>query len=318
SLTVINVTTAMNSYRYRVIVSGTCPPAVTSNAVTLVVATPPTITTHPVSVTVCAKANASFSVVAAGIPAPTLYQWQVSTAGAGGPWTNLTVASAYTASLTLVGVATTQNAYQYRVIVTNNCGQTVTSNPAILTVNALPVISAGTLPSRICISDTLIALSGSPIGGSWKGIGISGFNFVPAATAVGGPYTLTYTYTNTLGCTDSARILATVQACPERARLLREGAVIVYPNPNKGNFYIRMNSTLYNYIGVRVYNAAGVVVNGTSVNDVLTSPTYSGLVYGRVIPINLSHLPSGTYLVKVYYEDGVRTAEESYPVLIMR
>ncbi|MGB3005701.1 MAG: hypothetical protein WBC06_04275, partial [Chitinophagaceae bacterium] len=42
SLTVINVTTAMNSYRYRVIVSGTCPPAVTSNAVTLVVATPPT------------------------------------------------------------------------------------------------------------------------------------------------------------------------------------------------------------------------------------------------------------------------------------
>jgi hypothetical protein len=129
---------------------------------------------------------------------------------------------------------------------------------------------------------------------------------------------LTYTYTNSFGCVDSASVVATVQDCPERARLMRDNAVIVYPNPNKGNFYIRVNSTLYNYLGVRVYNANGEVVNGTSVNDVLTSPTYSGLVFGRVIPINLSHLPSGTYLVKVYYEDGVRTAEESYPVIIAR
>jgi len=75
---------------------------------------------------------------------------------------------------------------------------------------------------------------------------------------------------------------------------------------------------LYNYLAIRVYNTNGVMVNGTSVNDVLTAPTFSGLVYGRVIPVNLTNLPSGTYLVKVYYEDGVRTAEESYRVVIAR
>jgi hypothetical protein len=59
-------------------------------------------------------------------------------------------------------------------------------------------------------------------------------------------------------------------------------------------------------------------MNGTSINDVLNSPTYGGLVYGRVIPIDLSRLPSGTYLVKFYYDDGVRTSEKAFTVVVNR
>jgi subtilisin-like proprotein convertase family protein len=317
SLLITNVATSMTNYRYRCVVSGTCPPAATSNAVTLVVATAPVITTNPANVTICANANTSFSVVAAGIPTPTIYQWQVSTDG-GATWTNLTTGTAFTPTFNITAAATTLSGNRYRCIVTNNCGQTVTSTAATLTVNPLPVVTVTSLTStRICLSDTLIPLSGSPVGGSWSGIGVSGFNFVPGVTAVG-TYTLTYTFTNTFGCTATATTIAKVEDCPERQRLLRDNAVILYPNPNKGQFFLRMNSTLYNYLGVKVYNMTGQLVNGNVVNEAVSSPVYGGLVYGRVIPINLGNLPSGTYMVKVYYDDGIRTSEKGFVVVIGR
>jgi hypothetical protein len=107
-----------------------------------------------------------------------------------------------------------------------------------------------------------------------------------------------------------------VEDCQERLRLLRDDAVILYPNPNNGRFNIRINSTLYNYLGMKVYNVQGQLLNGVAVNDVLNSPVYSGLVYGRVIPIDLSKLPAGIYFVKFYYDDGVRTSEKTFKVVI--
>ncbi|MBK9569610.1 MAG: T9SS type A sorting domain-containing protein [Chitinophagaceae bacterium] len=177
------------------------------------------------------------------------------------------------------------------------------------------VVATDLWTRRICISDTLIPLVGTPVGGSWSGIGVSGFNFVPAATAVG-TYTLTYTYTNSFGCTISDTTKVIVSDCPERLRLMRDNAIVLYPNPNNGRFNIRINSTLYNFLGMKVYNSAGMLMNGTTINKVLTSPTYGGLVYGRVIPIDLSYLPAGVYLVKFYYDDGIRTGEKTFEVII--
>jgi hypothetical protein len=307
TVTILNVQTSQNGHRFRVIVSGVCPPAVTSSTVTLVVSTPPTITTPPASRTVCAPDAATFSVVAAGVPAPTIYQWQVST-NSGSTWTNLTTGGSYTPTLTVSPTATTQNGSLYRVIVTNSCGQSITSSNATLTVNARTPISIAPLPTRICISDTLVPLSAGPTGGSWSGIGVSGFNFVPGATAIGN-YTLTYTYTNTLACTSTATVVASVVDCPERIRLLRDNAVIVYPNPNNGRFNFRMNSVLYNYLGMNVYNTAG---------QMLYQKVFSGLVYGRTIPIDLTFLPNGNYMVKFFYDDGIRTSEKTFPVIIGR
>lgn len=317
SLLITNVGIPMNGYRYRCIISGTCPPSVTTNPVTLVVATAPAITTHPANRTVCDNQSAAFTVVAAGVPTPTIYQWQVSTDG-GATYTNLTTGGSYTATFTIPAATLAMNNNRYRVIVTNNCGQTITSNAAILTVNPNPVVTVTSLAAtRICISDTLVPLSGSPVGGSWSGIGVSGFNFVPGVTAIG-TYTLTYSYTNSVGCTSTATTIAKVEDCPERLRLLSENGVLLFPNPNSGQFFIKMNSTLYNYVGLKVYTLAGQLVNGNIVGDDLTSPTYNGLVYGRVIPVNLSNLPSGTYMVKVYYDDGVRTSEKTFTVIIGR
>ncbi|MBK8951294.1 MAG: T9SS type A sorting domain-containing protein [Chitinophagaceae bacterium] len=259
------------------------------------------ITTQPASQTVCSGVNVTFSVVASGNSQS--YQWQLST-NAGSTWTNITNANA--ASLTLTAVTTAMNAYQYRCVVTNSCF-TATSNAAVLTVNALPTVVATDLWNRrICISDTLVPLVGTPAGGNWSGIGVSGFNFVPPITAVG-TYVLTYTYTNTSGCTASDTTKVVVVDCPERLRLLRDNAVILYPNPNNGQFNIRMNSVLYNYLGMDVYTTAGQRVY---------QKVFTGLVYGRVVPINLTHLPQGVYMIKFFYDDGARTSEKGFPVLI--
>jgi hypothetical protein len=70
-----------------------------------------------------------------------------------------------------------------------------------------------------------------------------------------------------------------------------------------------MNSTLYNYLGMRVYDTWG---------RLLLVRDWNGLVYGREIPVDLTHLPGGTYMVKLYYDDGVRTSEKTFPVIIGR
>ena len=67
---------------------------------------------------------------------------------------------------------------------------------------------------------------------------------------------------------------------------------------------------------MKVFNSSGQLVNGSIVNKVLTSPVYNGLVYGRVIPIDISHLPSGVYLIKFYYDDGIRTSEKTFKVIM--
>lgn len=342
ALTITNVGAA-NAGSYYVVVSGTCPPPVTSNGVVLVVASAPTITTHPANASMCSllapptvllnNTTATFSVVATGTPLPTIYQWQVFPTPAG-PWTNLTntasnaspsYSGVNTASLTIGNAPTSINGFQYRVIVTNNCGQTITSNAATLTVNASPTVVATDLfNQRVCLTDQLVPLTGTPVGGAWTGIGVSGFNFAPPVTAVG-TFVLTYTYTNPAGCTVRDTTSVKVIDCPERLRLLTDpGAVIIYPNPNNGKFNIRLRSTLYNYLGVKTYDINGHLMIGQSVEDPIThrgtlvTPTYNGLRYNSEIPIDISHLASGTYLVVVYYDDGIRTSKEGFLVVIQK
>jgi hypothetical protein len=122
-----------------------------------------------------------------------------------------------------------------------------------------------------------------------------------------GTYTLTYNYTNNLGCTSSGNVTAKVEACPERIILLRDNAVILYPNPNNGRFFIRINSTLYNYLGMRVYTSHGALVR---------IQNFGGLVFNRVIPIDLSFLPADVYMVKFYYDDGIRTSSKTFKVVV--
>ena len=122
-------TTPGDSGDYAVLVSN-AGGSVTSSIATLTVKRadqPPVITVQPTSSRVRATSNASFSVVATGTT-PFTYRW---TRG------STLLPAATTDTLTLFGV-TVEQAGSYQVTISNVAG-TVTSDPAILVVDPLPV-----------------------------------------------------------------------------------------------------------------------------------------------------------------------------------
>lgn len=135
-------TLSPGNYTVTVTGTGTGAPTQTRDIVfTINPGSGPAITTQPASQAVCSGTNAVFTVVATGT-----YQWQLSTNG-GGAWAN--IAGATAATYTVTGATTAQNNYQYRVIVTGQCGST-TSNAATLTVNVAPAITGNPASLTLC------------------------------------------------------------------------------------------------------------------------------------------------------------------------
>ena len=87
-------------------------------------------------------------------------------------------------------------------------------------VTALPVVEAGTY-GPVCTNDPDVVIMGSPVGGVWSGIGVTGNNFNPNA----GTQTLTYSITDINGCSDSDTTTIIVNPClaaPEMRWVLLE------------------------------------------------------------------------------------------------
>jgi len=252
----------------------------------------------------------------AGLDVGTLTSWSITITyqiltpnitwtPATGLFTNAAATTAYTGSNAYSVYANPAATTTYTATATTAAGCTSSASTTV-TVNPYPVITVGTIPDTVCISDPVIALPVTPIGGSWSGIGVSGNTFIPPSTAVG-TYILTYTYTSAAGCTSTATKKIAVKDCPERMILLRDNALLLYPNPNTGKFNIKVNSVLYNNLVMKVYTNNGVLVRTQQIG---------GLAWGRVVPIDLTSLPGGVYMVKFYYDGGARTAEKTFKVII--
>jgi Metallo-peptidase family M12B Reprolysin-like/Secretion system C-terminal sorting domain len=175
TLTINPVTTAMNGYAYQVVVSGTCAPSVTSGCGLLTANTPVAVTTQPLASIICAGAGTSFTVAASGTTPG--YQWQVSTTGAAGPWTNITNGGVYsgatTSTLTLAGVTAGMTGYLYRAVVNGAapCGS-VNSAEVALTVNTAPAITTSPVAATtLCAGNTVtynVAATGTALTYQWQ------------------------------------------------------------------------------------------------------------------------------------------------------
>lgn len=193
TLTLTNITTAMSGNKYKVIVSNTCPSAVTSNAATLTVNPGVSITTQPVAATVCAGSTATFTTVTAG-SSPSL-QWQLSTDG-GTTFTN--IAGAVSNTLTLTGVTAAMNNNQYHLVITNACPSTATSSNVTLTVQTAPVITTQPAAAITCAGNTAtftVTATGTNLTYQWQ----------TAATCAG-------TFTNITGATSATLNIPNVTA----------------------------------------------------------------------------------------------------------
>ncbi|MBK8610021.1 MAG: T9SS type A sorting domain-containing protein [Chitinophagaceae bacterium] len=151
-----NCRTDMIKYRSgdRTIAAGTHGRGIWTATVPGASCTPATITSNPSNAAICVGNNTSFTVVAGG-SAPLTYQWQLSTAGAGGPWNPVANGGVYsnaaTATLNITGATAGMNAYQYRCAVTGNCAPlTATSSAGVLTVNAATIVNTNPVNATIC------------------------------------------------------------------------------------------------------------------------------------------------------------------------
>ncbi len=307
--------TAVNSGVTPIVATITVTPSFTSGGITCT-GTPRTFTitvnptptvNQPANQVVCNRSNTT-AVAFTGAVAGTVYNWTNNTPSIG-------LAASGTGDIAaFAAVNTTQTPVVATITVTpsyTNGGVTCTGTPRTftITVNPTPIVVATDLFNRrICISDGAVALNATPVGGSWSGIGVSGFNFIPGSTAVGN-YVLTYTYTNQLGCSTSDTTTAKVFACDERNRSLEQGGAILFPNPNGGQFNIRVNSTRFQFLQMRLYNSIGQLV---------ATKQWNGLVFGQVLPIDMRHLAAGMYTVRIIYDGGNLYEDKGYQMLIAR
>jgi PKD repeat protein len=139
----------MSGDMFRVIVSGTCMPSVTSSAALLTVNTAPEILAQPVASTICENTGTSFIVMAQGTALT--YRWYVDT---GSGFTAITDGGVYsgatTNTLTLTAVPRTYDNYRYRVEIEGTCVPKAISQTVQLDVSIETVINTQPGSTAIC------------------------------------------------------------------------------------------------------------------------------------------------------------------------
>lgn len=227
-LSINNTPASFNTYQYRVVVTGTCSPAITSDAGLLNVGAVAINTNPAASTVVCENGNTAITVAATGNNLT--YQWQLST-NSGGSWNPISNGGVYstatTASLTITGATNSMNTYQYRVIVGTTACTPATSTASVLTVNPLlpASVSIAVAPGNTICAGTSVTFTATPTNGGTTPT----YQWYLNGTPVG---TNSNTYTNAaLVNTDQVNVEMTSNAvCPNPA-LSTSNTITMTVNP---------------------------------------------------------------------------------------
>lgn len=259
TLNITGATLVMSGYQYRVVMNGTCTQAnSTSAAAVLTVNTPAAVTTNPVEAKGCVGTSVSFTSAASG-SSPT-YQWQVSTDGG---FNYINISGATSATLTLSNLSMTQNGNRYRSVATVvSCGS-VNTIPAILTVFALPVVTAAAAPvDQVKPGTTTYVIAGSvpsPVNYVWRfnNAIIPGANTRTIIADINGIGKYNVTVTDINGCSNTSPDVD--------VKALLADWLFIYPNPTNGQFTVRHYSNWsFGTKMVTITNSAGVLVERKS------------------------------------------------------
>ncbi len=113
----------------------------------------------------------------------------------------------FTPSGSIVGLQT----ITYTYVDPNGCTNVITRQ---VNINALPTVAFAGLNASYCIDAADAPLTGFPTGGSFTGTGLNGTTFSPAIATIGGPYSVTYTYTDGNGCANTSTQSVSVNDVP--------------------------------------------------------------------------------------------------------
>ncbi len=132
-----------------------------------------------------------------------------------------------------------------------------------LIVNPLPLVNFSGLDSIYCSMDAAVALTGVPDSGTFSGMGVANNYFYPT-TGVN-TYVITYSYTDSLGCSGSYSQSVIVEFCVGIDDNIYSDLIKVHPNPTTGKITLT-NLPQNSQVNISVFNIYGQKV-ATLVNN---------------------------------------------------
>ena len=303
----------MNGNRFRVNILSTCSPTTptTSADAVLTVQNPVTITAQPSNQSGCSLDNYTFGVTAVSPGNTISYQWQVSTTGIAGPYTDIT--GAISTSYTISNAPLFLSGNWYRVFISVPCGTGVSSsfsNAASINLSNKPtvVLTKPLVSNTNAAVNTVIVTTVSPysVGQTatytWKKNGTIIPNTLASTSIVvpvddAGSYQVSITDAST-GCTALSNIIVTD---PLTSDNLLPGRVFIYPNPVSTRMIVRYNNS------TSTTRATSIAVFDEKGSRVITRAFTIAGTNGRM-EIDMTSLASGTYIVYVLDASGKKLA----------
>ena len=193
----------------------------------------------------------------------------------------------------------------YTVATTDQFG-CVGFDTVTVTVNALPSIDI-TVSDTICISQTSLTLTATPVGGTFSGPGVT--NGVFDASLVGvGTFTISYAYTDGNGCSATANKSVYVDGSPGCTPGVGTLAGLeiggVYPNPFQDEVTIEFTATSSEPVTINMYDLLGQVIFTAEVD----------VNYG----LNTYTIDTDRSLAEGFYVVELRKGEQSHLEKLLR
>src|SRR5271154_646127 len=303
SYTTPATTTANSGSTFLVVVTNSTGSAISSAATLTVTAAPvaPSITAQPASQTVTAGQTATFTVAASGA-APLSYQWQMNGAA---------ISGATAPSYTTPATTTSNSGSAFQVVVSNSAGS-MTSNAAILTVNAAAVAPTFTSqPASITVTAgqtatfSVAATGTQPLTYQWQknGAAIGGATAssytTPATTTANSGSTFAVVVTNSAGSLTSAVATLTVNPAPVAPSITAQPASVTVTAGQTATFTVAASGTApltYQWL------MNGAAISGATVTSYTTPATTtanSGSTFAVVVTNSTGSITSNAATLTV-------------------
>jgi len=165
----------------------------------------------------------------------------------------------------------------------NSCPNSATQ---AITVNAAPNVILAPL-SSVCVNLASFTLvGGTPAGGTYSGLGVTGSTFNPSAAGVGA-HTIVYNFIDGNGCSGMASQVVQVDACASIYEYALDGLINVYPVPS--NNIIQVASE------IQIFSIELIDLTGAKLADFNANQT----------SFSIENYSKGTYFLKIETEKGV-------------
>lgn len=168
-----------------------------------------------------------------------------------------------------------------------NCSFTVTVFPD-------PTLTVSASDNSVCLDDANVTLTGLPAGGTWSGPGVTGSSFDPSVGV--GSQTLTYSYTDGNGCSNTAPVTVVVSACVGITETAGFEGLRVFPNPTSGTVNIQLGG-IYNHVEYRLANLNGQLIRSEQVTKT------------EQLQLTTDDLPAGVYFLTIKADDQIKTVK---------